>query len=106
MAAPKKDDQAPAKDDQAPAAPAKQQPPILAFFERIGLVKGNEFQTVVMTSAAGRSYIGPVIVEDIAAIGNQDDILPSEIVVTFAEPGMKARHRVRYSELVHWTEKG
>ena len=51
MAAPKK----PAE----PAAPAPEKPRILAFFERVGLVKGERYQTVVMTAAAGRSYSDP-----------------------------------------------
>lgn len=79
-------------------------PMILAFFERVGLVKGGRFKTVVMTSAAGRSYIGPVVVQDIAAIGNGDDVVPSEIVISFSEPGLSVLHRVRYSQLVCWSQ--
>ena len=82
-----------------------QRPRILAFFERVGLVKGEVYQTVVMNAAGGRTYIGPAEIVDIAAVGEHDRVVPDEIVIAFTEPGMKgALHRVRYSQLVSWSK--
>jgi hypothetical protein len=98
------DDQHKAFDEEELREDGSRPGSILDFFKRVGLIKGAQYQTVVMTSAAGRSYIGPVEIADIAAIAEAGQSVPVEIVITFTEPGMKARHFVRFSQLVSWSD--
>lgn len=93
-----------AKRNPAEELPADR-PPILGFFERAGLVKGRKFSTVTTTSGGAVAYFGPAVIEDIAAVSEPGAAIPAEIVIVFAEPGMKKKRYVRYSQLVSWHDE-
>lgn len=82
--------------ESTPVAEEDARPNLVRLFEKIGLVKGAQYKTVVMAGIAG--YIGPVAVDQVYGCAGSDGQV-EEAVIRFTEPGTSSVHYVRWSQI-------
>lgn len=71
-------------------------PPIVAFFEKIGLVKGALYEEVHVGHGRRLDF---VVVEKIAGLAVDGDV--DEVVITFREDGTKRQYLVRWDYITY-----
>ena len=71
-------------------------PPIVAFFEKIGLVKGALYEEVHVGHGRRLDF---VVVEQLAGLAVDGDV--DEVVITFREDGTKRQYLVRWDYITY-----
>lgn len=71
-------------------------PPIVVFFEKIGLVKGALYEEVHVGHGRRLDF---VVVEQLAGLAVDGDV--DEVVITFREDGTKRQYLVRWDYITY-----